>query len=295
MSSRGLGTGWKGLLKAVGWSIGFGVEGLLLSAVVILGLTFAIEGSLQTGWLEQIGLEQILVQGVGLTLGFGVTTWHLGQRVLGLSWESLRWKPSAAPRRWVWKGLGLGIAAALGALVLGVAVGGARWSTGTGSWIEWLAAVGTTGGALALPALAEELMFRGVPLILLARLIGRERAVIATAAVFGIAHIANPDVSGLAIANITVAGVLLGAIFYAPGGIWAAWGGHLGWNVALAVSGAPVSGLPLPIPHLVYHPGGPDWLTGGAFGPEGGILATVAMAGAIAVAWRWIPQGEGTA
>ena len=295
MSSRSLGAGWKGLLKAIGWSIGFAVEGLLLSAVVILGLTWALEGGLQTGWLEQIGLGQFLVQGIGLTLGFGVTTWHLGQRVLGLSWEALRWKPSAAPLPWVWKGLALGIAAALGALVLGLVVGGARWSTGAGSWLEWLRAVGTTAGALALPALAEELIFRGVPLVLLARHIGRARAVIATAAIFGIAHLPNPDVSGLAIANITVAGVLLGTIFYAPGGIWAAWGGHLGWNLSLAVSGAPVSGLPLPIPRVVYHPGGPDWLTGGAFGPEGGILATMAMAGAIVLAWRWIPKGEVTA
>ena len=90
-------------------------------------------------------------------------------------------------------------------------------------------------------------------------------------------------------------GILLGTVFFAPGGIWAAWGAHLGWNLSLAALGAPVSGLPLAIPALEYSPGGPGWLSGGAFGPEGGILASVAMIGAIAVAIRWIPKGEGTA
>ena len=56
-----------------------------------------------------------------------------------------------------------------------------------------------------------------------------------------------------------------------------------------------MSGLPLAIPVLEYSPGGPAWVSGGAFGPEGGVLASVAMIGAIAVAIRWIPKGEGTA
>jgi|GEM_PF-7059575 len=40
---------------------------------------------------------------------------------------------------------------------------------------------------------------------------------------------------------------------------------------------------------------GPDWITGGAFGPEGGVLATIAL---IAGTWyilkaRWIKAAEG--
>ena len=62
---------------------------------------------------------------------------------------------------------------------------------------------------------------------------------------FGLSHWGNPDVTPLGLANIGLAGILLGTVFFAPGGIWTAWGAHLGWNLSLAALGAPVSGLPL--------------------------------------------------
>jgi hypothetical protein len=31
------------------------------------------------------------------------------------------------------------------------------------------------------------------------------------------------------------------------------------------------------MPWIDYAPGGPDWVTGGSFGPEGGLLATLAF------------------
>ena len=61
--------------------------------------------------------------------------------------------------------------------------------------------------------------------------------------------------------------------------MWTAFGAHLGWNATLAALAAPVSGLPFDIPYIDYRMGGPAWLTGGAFGPEGGLLATVALIG----------------
>ncbi|HEX5005412.1 MAG TPA: CPBP family intramembrane glutamic endopeptidase, partial [Gemmatimonadales bacterium] len=282
-------------LKAIGWSVAFGVEGLVVGVVVILGLVWLLQGGVESAWFDQVGLQQAFVQGIGLTIGFGVATYHVGHGILGRSWESLRWRPSGAPGPWLARGVVLGAATGIVAMLLGLILAGANWTLGEGTWLEWSRASVTTAAALALPALSEELIFRGVPLVLLARLIGRERAVLATAAVFGLAHLANPDATGLGIANITMAGVLLGTVFYAPGGIWAAWGAHLGWNLSLAAAGAPVSGLPLPIPLVKYLPGSPDWMTGGAFGPEGGILATVAMAGAVFIAWRWIPKGASTA
>ena len=60
-------------------------------------------------------------------------------------------------------------------------------------------------------------------------------------------------------------------------GMWAAFGLHLGWNWTLAALDAPVSGLELHVPLIDYYPGGPAWLTGGAFGPEGGVLGTLAL------------------
>jgi hypothetical protein len=61
-----------------------------------------------------------------------------------------------------------------------------------------------------------------------------------------------------------------------------------------AAHGAPVSGLPFEIPWIEFNPGAPAWITGGPFGPEGGLLATVALiAGTVAVArWKDFPEGR---
>jgi hypothetical protein len=41
------------------------------------------------------------------------------------------------------------------------------------------------------------------------------------------------------------------------------------------------------MPYIDYHMGSPAWLTGGAFGPEGGLIATAVLAGAAALVARW--------
>ena len=295
MTRRELGGGWKGLLKAIGWSVAFGVEGLVLGIAAVLGFGALITGKVDANWFSSPGLLQALAQGAGLTIGFGIATYHIGHRVVGRTWEELRWKGPGPAGSWFGRGMLLGLAAAALAMTLGLGVAGARWSTGEGTLLAWTNSAALTAGALALPALSEEIIFRGLPLVLLAGVVGRWKAILGTSVRFGLAPWGTPDVSPLGLANIGLAGILLGTVFFAPGGIWAAWGAHLGWNLSLAALGAPVSGLPLAIPVLEYSPGGPGWLSGGAFGPEGGILATVAMIGAIAVAIRWIPKGEGTA
>ncbi len=295
MSRRDIGAGWKGLLKAIGWSIAFGIEGFVIGLAVSVGLGALITGGLDPDWFLAAGLAQAMVQGAGLTIGFGFATYHLGHRVLGRTWQELRWNGQTTRGRWFGKGMALGLMAAALAMVFGLAVAGASWTLGEGSLFAWARSAVLTAVALSLPALSEEIMFRGLPLVLLAGVIGRWQAVVATSLLFGLSHLGNPDATALGLANITLAGVLLGVVFFTPGGIWAAWGAHLGWNLSLAALGAPVSGLPLAIPVLEYHPGGPVWLSGGAFGPEGGILASVATIGAIILVSRWIPKGEGEA
>ena len=64
----------------------------------------------------------------------------------------------------------------------------------------------------------------------------------------------------------------------ATGSLYATIVAHFAWNFAQAVVlAAPVSGLALPTPgyRLVDH--GPSWLTGGSWGPEGGLAAAAAM------------------
>jgi len=53
---------------------------------------------------------------------------------------------------------------------------------------------------------------------------------------------------------------------------------HFGWNAGLALLfDAPVSGYRFQVPAVEYVPGRHAWVDGGAFGPEGGVVATIAL------------------
>jgi membrane protease YdiL (CAAX protease family) len=165
-----------------------------------------------------------------------------------------------------------------------VAVGGARIEATGDPFPAYAQAAGTLLAGLAVAALAEELLFRGFPLARLAEPFGKVGASVLLAVLFAAAHLRNPDVSPLGLVNIALASLVLSAAFFTPGGLPMAWGVHWGWNGGLAVGAdAPVSGLTFDMPALEFHTGRTAWVTGGAFGPEGGIAASVALA--LALIW----------
>lgn len=272
--------------KAIGWSVAFLASGIVLSVSAVILLHAVVPPA--PGQL----LAPALLQATAMLAAFGGLTWLIGLRLAGLTPAGLRWAPAAEGMTGFVRGLVAGAVPAGLALCLGVALGSAEWNADGGTAGQWIGAVGTTGAVLLPAALAEEVVFRGVPLVLLAAAFGRGPAVVGLSALFAAAHLLNPEVSPLALANIGLAGVFLGACFYLPGGLWTATGAHLGWNLTLAALAAPVSGLPLPVPMLDYLAGGPAWLTGGAFGPEGGVVATIALAGATARVVRRIPRED---
>jgi membrane protease YdiL (CAAX protease family) len=286
-------TSWKSTAKAIGWAVVFMVVAF---TVALLGAWFAaaaLVGGFEPAedWLSVVGPAQIILQGITLTLAGLLATYLIGIRALGLDFASLRWRSPDWESRGVEWGLLLGVGAAALTLLSAVLVGNARWVGDEGTALQFVTQGLKTLVVLAPAALSEELLFRGVPLVVLAMAVGRGPAVAVTAIAFGIAHSLNPDVTAQAVANVTLAGLFLGAAFYCPGGLWTAFAAHLGWNVTLAVSGAAVSGVPFDIPVVDYQAGGPGWLTGGGFGPEGGLLATVALAAGTVAAARWARKG----
>lgn len=110
------------------------------------------------------------------------------------------------------------------------------------------------------------------------------------AAAFALYHRHNPAVSDLALVNIALAGLVLGLVAWIDGDIWGAWGLHVTWNLSIALCGLPVSGIRI---HSLAFPAGaaPGLLTGGRFGPEASLPATVAMAAA-AAAVLWLAVRE---
>lgn len=279
------------VLKAIGWSIAFLLSGLAFTTLLLWAGAGAVgRGDVSAGMavLQRPGGAQTLAAGASQLAGFMLATWLIGVRFLHLDRHALRLVPARGGARGMLGGLGLGAAAAALALIAAVAAGSAYWSRDAGGPGEYAVQVLKTTVALAPAALSEEVMFRGVPLVVMAAVAGRATALVLVSAVtFALFHWLNPNVTPLAIGNIALAGLFLGVAFYAPGGLWTAFGAHLGWNATLAALDAPVSGLPFRIPLLDYHAGEPSWLSGGQFGPEGGLVATLALALAIAVAVRW--------
>jgi membrane protease YdiL (CAAX protease family) len=141
--------------------------------------------------------------------------------------------------------------------------------------------------AFLLPAaLAEEVLCRGYLLTVIRDRIGARGAVGVTSLAFGALHVTNP---GWTIASLTVvamAGVFLAAVRLVYDSLYAAWAAHLAWNWVMAVPlHAPVSGLRLESPDYRTVSAGPEWITGGAWGPEGGIAAVLGMLAVLSFLW----------
>jgi membrane protease YdiL (CAAX protease family) len=277
------------VLRAIGAIVAFYLLGFLLVALFLI--PFA--GRLTRGASAQELAAHptplfVLVQGAALLAAFGLATWVVGVRALRLDATALRWRVRLAPLRGIAAGLALGIVPAVVAMMLGAFTAGAGWLRDTGSLADWFTQSTKTVLILAPSALSEELMFRGFPMVMAARSIGRGRAIVLLSVIFAVAHIRNPEVTPAGLGNIALAGIWLSLAFFSPGGMWTAFGAHLGWNATLAALAAPVSGLPFDIPYIDYRMGRPAWLTGGAFGPEGGLLATFALTVTVVLVAQWI-------
>ena len=261
----------------------------LTAGLVGLGAAVLVTGSTTeaVAWLTALGPSSMLLQAVVTLASTALFTWLIGIRILGFTRADLRYVPGDRARSGFVFGLVAGALTAGLALAISVIAGQARWVSDTGTLADYFRESFKTIAVLAPAALAEEVLFRGVPLVLMARAFGRGTAIVAIAVLFALAHITNPNATELGLGNIALAGIFLGLAFYAPGGIWTAFGAHLGWNSLLACLDTPVSGVPFDIPVLDYNAGSPAWLTGGQFGPEGGLAATIALTVAIVAAARW--------
>lgn len=282
------------LQKAIGWSVAFIVLTFLTGALLGLGGAVLITGSTSASiqWLEALGPTSMLLQAMVTLASAAFFTWLIGIRRLGLSRHDLRYFSGRRARVGWATGLAAGAATAGLAILISLVVGKAGWISDSGTVGDYIRQSVKTVAVLGPAALAEEVLFRGVPLVLLARALGRGSAIVVISVLFALAHILNPNATLLGLGNIALAGIFLGLAFYAPGGIWTAFGAHLGWNSLLACLDTPVSGVPFDIPLLDYSAGSPAWLTGGVFGPEGGLAATMALTTAILVVARWVAKAR---
>ena len=157
--------------------------------------------------------------------------------------------------------------------------------------VSVLPTIGATFVVLAVAALSEELVFRGYPFQVFLKSLGPWGAMLLISLIFGLLHAPNPGATLLSILNTILAGIFLCRAYLKTRSLWLPYGIHVGWNAGLAlVLGYPVSGIDTPS-ILKTSISGPDWILGGGYGPEGGVLGTVIFLAATIVIGR-LPIGR---
>ncbi|MDN3550021.1 CPBP family intramembrane glutamic endopeptidase [Mucilaginibacter aquaedulcis] len=126
-------------------------------------------------------------------------------------------------------------------------------------------------------AVIEEILLRGIIFRITEERLGTYFAMAISAALFGAMHLANPHSSVIAGIGLAIqAGLLLAAAYIYKRNLWFPIAIHFAWNFTQsAIFGANVSGNTLSKTLITSKITGPEWLTGGLFGPEGSVQATL--------------------
>ncbi|MFI6325981.1 CPBP family intramembrane glutamic endopeptidase [Nonomuraea sp. NPDC050556] len=131
----------------------------------------------------------------------------------------------------------------------------------------------------------EEIVTRGYLLPVTGARWGAPAGVAVSAGLFAVLHLLNPGITVLSVVNLVLVGVLLALYALYEGALWGACLWHAAWNWAQgSVFGLEVSGLKTGmLAVLDLKEDGPDVVTGGLFGPEGGLATTLTLSLGIAV------------
>jgi uncharacterized protein len=126
-------------------------------------------------------------------------------------------------------------------------------------------------------AIFEEILMRGIIFRLIEEKWGSYIALIISAIIFGALHLANPNSSIVAALGLAIqAGLSLAAAYIYTKNLWFPIAIHFAWNFTQSgIFGAVTSGNAMKKTLITSKIEGAEWFTGGAFGPEGSIQATL--------------------
>lgn len=260
-SQRKLRAPWRILIFVLVWVAVTLVAGSLAQALPGIGVAGSIQ-TLGSYWVDCIAV---------LIATFVSLRW-----VDGLDWSFVRLDRQARDVTLLARGFVIGtIAIGVPCVMLLVSHELTVVPATAGSWYESAAQM----ALFLLPAaLAEELLMRGYIFSVLRETIGWKNTLIATSIAFGLLHIRNPGANPETIMVVIIAGFFLGTILLVTESLYAAWMAHFAWNFTMAAGlHTAVSGLGVGAPNYEVVNGGPAWLTGGSWGPEGGVAAALGM------------------
>jgi membrane protease YdiL (CAAX protease family) len=291
--------GWRVTLYLICYVIGLlavqtPIVGLYVARLLSQGLTTpsslmeALQPSQLPIWLDTVlkGAELLMV------LAF---TYLLGRLIDRREFRDFGFRFA---RGWLGD-LALGLALGAGQIVFVVAV---EWAAGwlilarpdTAAFVQGAADAAFGVLLFASVALGEELIFRGYVQTNLREGAGPAIALLLSSILFGLFHSLNPNITWLGWLNIALAGAAMGYGYAATGNLWLPIAYHFAWNfVQGPVLGLPVSGVRYGGLLTAIDRGSPSWITGGAFGPEGGMIGTLVLLSAFPVLWWWKHERAG--
>ncbi|MCA1248068.1 CPBP family intramembrane glutamic endopeptidase [Massilia sp. MS-15] len=201
-------------------------------------------------------------------------------RGLGLAWNRQAGRDLMA-------GIAIATLAMLGIFAVEAALGA---TTASGLRQQSLGELGSWLLGKAAASVKEEIIMRGLLLsgLVLALRGRRWLAILLSALAFGCIHLSNPGANPLSVLGNTLGGVVYGVAFLYAGSLWLPIALHFAWNfvqgplLGFPVSGIDAGGL------LRIHDLGPAWLSGGAYGPEAGLVGIAFRFVIIAVVLLWL-------
>lgn len=186
------------------------------------------------------------------------------------------------PWRWI------GLAAVAGSLSIGVTIL-VLYATGHYQLMSFRGFDQATGifATIWIAAVMEEVAFRGIFFRILEEGIGTRAALIASAVIFGAAHITNNGAHWITMLSVTLAGLMWAGVFIVSRNIWVAAAHHCCWNATIFMIGVPLSGEDwrAQAPFETVDHGSVLW-TGGAFGPEDSLINLFVSLAICAALWR---------
>lgn len=200
---------------------------------------------------------------------------------IGLEWPGAVWK--------YLRGASIGLVMFSVSVGIFAVMGFAAFETGSAQ-PQGLAAIGGITVVLVgwvVQGAGEEALTRGFLLPVISTRYGTLAGIVLSSALFMALHLLNSNLSGLALLNLFLFGVFASLYALNEGGLWGVFAIHSLWNWAqgnlygLEVSGSEVNTATL----FNLREVGPDWLTGGAFGPEGGVAVTLVLVVSCALVW----------
>ena len=170
----------------------------------------------------------------------------------------------------------LGLSIGLGMMAVSVAVlWSAGWAIPQTDVLFSLSVLAVVGVAMLVNTVTQEVLVRGYIQQTIQSQYGAVRAVFISAFIFMLLHLGAIKGAPLPAINLFAAGLLLGVAYAITTNLWLPIALHFGWNFLEGpVLGLTVSGQAVDSGWRVFHLVGPDLFTGGAFGMEGGLIAT---------------------